>query len=167
MDKQQKIIIFILSGLLAAALIVLAIVLAIREPEVIISDFIPPEFDTNAVAGMPEDIPAELNYGSPISQSEFLFALCGTPTVTEDSRLRIYFTSHVDNEVWLSIKIYTSDERLIGSSGLLRAGEYVEFIDLSEPVLPDSEIKIKIISYEPDTYYSRGVVWGTLTVFDE
>ena len=165
MDRGQKIIIFLLSGLLVAALVVLGIVLATRGPEVVIADFVPPEFDENAVSGVPDNVPQELNYGSPISQNEFLFALCGTPSLTDENSLHIYFTSHEENQVWLLIRIYTADGVLIGESGLLRPGEYVEYVELSERV--SGRLKLRILSYEPDTYYSKGAVSGEIAVLEE
>ena len=147
--------------LLLVALVTVAVLL-LRPKETVTTEFTPPAFDDSAVSGMPDDVPEWLNYGSPATQNEFGFLLCGTPAVTGDNRLRCYFTSPASNRVWLLLKIYDRDGNLLGASGLLRPGEYVEYIDLDQAIPQGSEIRIKVLSYETDTYYSKGTAQGVL-----
>ena len=163
MDRQQKIIIFVMAVLLLVALVVMLVLLCGREAPAA-PEFDPPSFDKAAISGLPTDVPEELNYGSPSTQSEFKFSLCGTPEVTEDNRLRIYFTSPATNKVWLLIKIYDTEGALIGESGLLRPDEYVEHVQLEREVARGSDIVIKVLSYEVDTYYSKGTIQGALKI---
>lgn len=163
MDKQQKIIIGVMVILLLVALVTVAVLLLIPK-ETVTTEFTPPAFDDNAVSGMPDDVPESLNYGSPTTQNEFGFLLCGTPAVTQDNRLRCYFTSPSSNRVWLLLKIYDGEGNLLGASGLLRPGEYVEYIALDQVIPKGSEIRIKVLSYEADTYYSKGTAQGLLRI---
>ena len=162
MDKQQKIIVSVLAGLLLIALAIIVVLLC--NPTNRTAEFTPPEFDKNALSGMPTDLPSELNYGAPNTQNEFKFLLCGTPALTDDGRLQIYFTSPSTNSVWLLLKIYDVNGGLIGESGLLRPGEYVEYVELYTALMKGSDVKIKVLSYEMDTYYSKGTAQGMLKV---
>ena len=161
MDKQQKIIVGVMMTLLSVALVIV-VVLLLRPKETVTAEFTPPAFDDSAVSGMPNAVPEALNYGSPTTQNEFGFLLCGTPAVTQDNRLRCYFTSPSSNRVWLLMKIYDGEGNLLGASGLLRPGEYVEYIALDRVLPKGSEIRIKVLSYETDTYYSKGTAQGVL-----
>ena len=161
MDKQQKIIVSVMAAVLLIVLAVMVVLLC-RPDAPKVAEFVPPEFDSNAISGIPGDVPSELNYGSPSVQNEFGFLLCGTPAVTDDNDLRIYFTSPSTNNVWLLIKIYDVEGEMIGASGLLRPGEYVEYVKLDRTVESGSDIRIKVLSYEIDTYYSKGTVQGVL-----
>ena len=161
MDKQQKIVVGAMAILLAVVLVVVAVLL-LRPKETVQTEFTPPAFDKSAVSGMPNAVPESLNYGSPTTQNEFGFFLCGTPAVTEDNRLRCYFTSPSSNNVWILLKVYDQEGNLLGASGLLRPGEYVEYIDLNQALPKGSAIRIKVLSYEVQTYYSKGTAQGVL-----
>lgn len=162
MDKQQKIIVSALAGLLLVALAVIVVLLC--NPTNRTAEFVPPEFEKDALSGMPTDVPNELNYGAPNTQNEFDFLLCGTPALTDDGRLQIYFTSPLTNNVWLLLRIYDVNGDLIGESGLLRPGEYVENVELYAALKKGSDVRIKVLSYEMDTYYSKGTAQGMLNV---
>lgn len=163
MDKQQKIIVGVMTALLLVVLVIAAVLL-LRPKETVTVEFTPPAFDESAVSGMPDALPESLNYGSPATQNEFGFLLCGTPAVTQDNRLRCYFTSPSSNRVWLLLKVYDREGNLLGASGLLRPGEYVEYIALDQAIPKGSEIRIKVLSYEADTYYSKGTAQGLLRI---
>lgn len=160
MDRRQKIILAILGVLLLAALIVLAVVAASRKPEVIISGFKAPPFEEKATLGVPEGVDGyrEINV-----EGNYTFSLCMEPKI-EENDLHIFFASDKDNDAWLLIRIYDVESgEQIGTSGLLREGEYVESVTLSR--LPaDGAVRVKILSYEKDTYFSLGTASATLPV---
>ncbi len=162
MDKRQHLIVAIFAGLLAAALIALAVVALTRKPDVIISEFEAPPFDEGAVFGIPEEVTARGDYHEGTVKGCFSFSICGAP-VYENGRLYPYFASHGDNEVWLLIKVYGADGTEIGKSGLIRPGECIPSVELSSPP-KGNEIRVKIFSYEPDTYLSRGSASATLAL---
>ena len=162
MDKRQRLIVAILGGLLVAALIVLAVVALTRTPDVIISDFEAPPFDEGAILGVPEDVIARRDYQEGTVKGCFSFSICGAP-VYENGHLYPYFASHRDNEVLLLIKVYDADGTELGKSGLIRPGECIPSVALSSAPT-GTEIRVKMFSYEVDTYFSRGSASATLAL---
>lgn len=162
MDKRQRLIVAILGGLLVVALIVLATLALTKAPDVIISDFEAPPFDEGAVLGIPEEATARGNYHEANVEGCYSFSICGTPAY-ENGRLYTYFASHGDNEVWLLIKLYGTDGTELGKSGLIRPGECIPSVALSATPT-GAEVRVKIFSYEPETYFSRGSASATLAL---
>ena len=54
--------------------------------------------------------------------------------------------------------IYDGAGNILGETGLIRPGEYVRSVNLTALPQPDAEVSYKIMSYEPDTYFSCGAV---------
>ena len=97
-------------------------------------------------------------------ENAFSFATCGKPSL-KDGKITAYFTNPEDNEVWLLVKVYDeSGKKLLGQSGIIRNGEYVEQIALDKTPSEDCKIIFKIYSYEPDTYYSKGSASGKFSL---
>ena len=154
MDKRQRLIVAIFGGLLVAALTVLAVLLATRSPETVISEFQAPPFEESALVGVPEEVLARADFHTIDVKGNYTFAICGAPEY-KDGRLIPYFASHGENKVWLLIKVYDADGSELGRSGLIRPGECVKAIAL-KAAPSGNAVRVKILSYEPDTYFSRG-----------
>lgn len=154
MDKQQRITISILSVILLVIIVVTARILITRESKTILGEFQAPPFDDRAVSGAPV-VDDSLNYREVTVAEGFKFSMCGNLTLNDNGCL-VYFTSPSDNKVWLLVKMYDVDGNLLGQSNLLRPGEYIENIELSEKPDTNIPVKLKILSYEPNTYYSQG-----------
>ena len=45
---------------------------------------------------------------------------------------------------------------ILGETGLIRPGEYVKDVALTENLTAGKKIKLKIMGYEPETYFSAG-----------
>lgn len=151
MEKIHKIILGVLSALVIVAIIATAIVAVNRGN----NKFTPPSFDKAAVSGMPEVTDETLGYGVLALKEGFITMLCGNPIV-ENGEAVVYFTADEGNTVWVRLALMTEDGELLGSTGLLKAGEYVRSVELSKKITEDMPIVFKILSYEPDTYYSQG-----------
>ena len=162
MDKQQKTVVYVFVALLLAAIIALVAVIALRKPETQVLDFTAPPFDNSAVTGVPESVDESLRYGNISVEDTFSFAMCGSPTL-EGNKLRVFFTCSAENDVWLLMKVYDTKGNLIGKSGMIRMGEYVEYVTL-DTVPKDKNLVFKILSYEPETYYSKGSANATLPI---
>ena len=67
------------------------------------------------------------------------------PTVDEDGKKIIGY-------------VRDEDGNILGESGLIRGGEYIKDIRLSRSIKSGEKIKLKVMGYEPDTYYSAGSV---------
>lgn len=154
MDKQQKIIISIMSVILLAFIVTTAFILIDRRNETVMGEFEAPPFDENAVSGVP-DVDAWLNYREINVAEGFAFSMCGNLTLS-DSGCVVYFTSPSNNAVWLLMKLYDEEGNVLGQSQIVRPGEYVECIALSKRPKTSTAVKVKILSYEPETYYSQG-----------
>ena len=152
MDKLEKRILLIVG---AVALVVLAIVLVQRskEPDVVVNDFTPPPFESAALTGTPE-VPDESLYGTLALSDEVSVSLYSSPVVT-DGAAQVCFTSLPENEAWVLLRLLDAEGNLLGESGLLRPGEYVESVVLeNNPSSPQAIARI--LTYELDTYYSLG-----------
>ena len=62
--------------------------------------------------------------------------------------------------MWLKVRILDVGGNILGETGLVRPGEYVQTVALTTIPKPGTPITLKIMAYEPDTYYSMGA--GTL-----
>ena len=124
--------------------------------------FVPPPFEENAVDGTPSAVPAELGYGS-LDATAYTVALCGMPDV-EDGALHLWFTNPESNAVWLKVRVYAADGTLLGESGLLTPGQYLETLPLEPCPAPGTSLSLKVMAYEPDTYRSAGAVTLNLSL---
>ncbi len=118
--------------------------------------FEPPPFDSHAVAGMPQvDDPS----WQELFQEGMSFTawLCGSIAV-KDGAADVYFTNAAENSVWLKLRITDENGQLLGETGLIKPGEYVQAVSFSTVPRAGQKIKLKLMSYEPDTYYSMGAV---------
>ena len=154
MERIHKIILGVLSGLVVIGIIVTVIVAVNRGNS---NKFTPPPFDETAVSGTPVIEDETLGYGALALKEGFVMMACSSPVV-ENGEAVVYFTADADNTVWLRLIILTEDGEQLGTTGLLKAGEYVRSIKLSRKIEEDTPVVLKFISYEPDTYYSQGTV---------
>lgn len=164
--KNRNIVISVLCAVLAVVLLAMIIVLCTyQEPEqtVVRGEYVAPTFDENAVSGTPE-VPDELGYFAPYKEGmAYRVAACGSPTAT-DTTLTVYFTNTEGNEKYLKLRVLDEDGRTLGETGLLRPGEYVETVALSESVSPGTALKYKVLGYEPDDLSSAGSILLNVTV---
>lgn len=153
MDILYKRILIIVS-LLLAALITAAVIIAVDRSEK--SKFTPPPHEENAVAGVPENVDEALQYGRLALSDKFIVAVCGSPVIDSDGKLLLYFTSDESNEFFVRLIVLTENGEQLGATGLLNPGEYVESVILDPAPEEGQSVVLKILSYQPDTYYSMG-----------
>ena len=148
--------VYILGGLTVLSLIVMIVVLvATGKPSQ--GEFVPPAFDSLAVRGVPE-VPEELQYSSPYREGmAYRFSVCANVKM-DGSKAVVYFTNAEENSVYLKLRVLDEDGNILGETGLLKPGEYVEGVELGETFSAGTTISLKIMSYEPDTYMSEGSV---------
>lgn len=141
----------VLAALCAAALAVMtAVLIYIGQTR-----FTPPPFDPAARSGIP-DVPEELGY-SELDATAFRFSAAGVLTVDSGST-DLWLTNPAGSTVWLKARILDTDNALLGESGLLRPGEYVQTVTLDRVPAQTAPVTVKIMAYEPETYYSAGSV---------
>ena len=156
MTKPQKIIIIILAVLLAGLLAAAAVIFATRQlPEPVVNAFVPPQFDAAAQTGIPDALDESLSYGTLELTPTAIVSMCANVNV-ENNAAQVYLTNHEGNQGWIKIKLLDEDGALLGQSGLLRPGQYVQWVELSAVPQKDGLVAAKILIYEPDTYLSLG-----------
>jgi hypothetical protein len=120
--------------------------------------FVAPPFEENAQTGVPEQVEETLNYQSLEVKAGYVVAFCTNLSVGLNNQVDVYFSSDADNIIWVRLLLLDEEGSELGSTGILKPGEYVQSVILD--TVPDSAgvIQLKVISYEPDTYYSYGTV---------
>lgn len=138
--------------------------------------FTPPLFDSAAVKGSPEmesgtsdrDRLQQLGYSS-MDAVDYRVAVCGAPVI-EDGKAVLYLTNPETNQVWIKVRLLDESGQTLGESGLLRQGEYTEFVTLDMNAVKDAQaaqnvseepgiaVLLRIMAYEPETYHSAGTV---------
>ena len=164
MIMKKSIIILIAVLVLSVAGMTVALVLT-GEANDTYGEFVKPEFEKTAIKSLPTD--AGDNW-QPFFSNDVNFSahLCVKPIANKKS-LEVYFYNDESNEIWLKIRIYETEKDengnvlygdMIGESGLLKPGEYVKDISLNKRMGKGDSIAMKIMGYQPETYYSEGTV---------
>lgn len=147
MSKLQKIILIILAVVLVAAVLLLAG----RDNDPVVGDFVPPAFDPAAQSGVPM-VPEELGW----SPMDMLHAhVCGVLN-EEDGQVAVWLYNHPDSDCWLKLRMLDKNGNILGETGLLKPGEYVQYLTLTTTPAKDTTVILKLMGYEPETYYSGG-----------
>ena len=118
--------------------------------------FTPPPFDASAQAGLPEDIPGfEM-----LDAQSFQAGLLVMPNL-EGNQLHVYFANPAENSCNLRLRVMDEGGRILGQSGLIRPGEFIQAVTLEQTVENGATVIFKLMAYEPETYYSAGAVTVT------
>lgn len=128
------------------------------EEEETPAQFVPPPFDASAVVGTPAIAEGEKGYGVLDARGVYSVGVCGE-IVVQEGKADIWFTSPAENTVWLKLRVLNKQTgEILGETGLIKPGEYVQSISFIKSPAKGSEISLRVMSYEPETYYSRGEV---------
>lgn len=160
--KKKDYTVPILGGVFAAVLILMVVVLCIpKEAEK--GEFVPPAFDSAAVTGTPE-VDEALGYTELYQDGmAYRVSVCGVVTMDGKDAV-VYFTNAESNEKYLKLRVLDAVGNILGESGLLKPGEYVKSVELTEKLAAGTKIKLKIMGYEPEDYSSAGSVSLNVTV---
>lgn len=114
-----------------------------------------PEFEGSATSIDKLGTPAGYtDFNDP--QIPFKCGLVAQPEISETGDgINLYFTNTKDNNVWLMVRITGRNGWISAKSGLLKPGEFVK--ELKGDFKPGEDIKIQVMSYKPQLYYSNGV----------
>lgn len=155
MNKNQKNIIFAMMVVFVVLLGVLIMLPAVAGDRSTVGEFVAPDFDPGAVPGIPEVADPARQFSWLQMGEDIRLALCGYPIVS-DAGVELWLTSDSTNVAWLLVKIYDGSGNELGRSGLVRPGEFVQTVKLTRSAEPGTGVSVKILSYEPQTYYSLG-----------
>ncbi len=155
---EQKRLILMLAGVCLAMLIAMCIILAVTHKEPTPPPFVPPEFDTSAVTGTPE-VPDGLGWSEVYKTGmSFRASVCGEVRIDQEGRAKIYFTNPAENTLWLKLRVMGADGKVLGETGLIKPGEYLPEITFEKLPENGEKITLRMMSYQPETYYSGGSV---------
>ncbi len=153
--KRRTAIMIILLAAIAVFAVVAVFLFMDRQQS---SQYIPPVFEAAAVDGTP-DPPKELAYTTLNSQVGYSVGVCGNIYQQEDGALKLYLTNPEFSEVLIMAEVVDKAGNVYYKSGLLRENQYVESLPLLfEKLTQATDVEVKIYAFEPDTYYSMGVI---------
>lgn len=115
--------------------------------------FTPPPFEETAMTGTP--VVSHNPSWDELDAKAFQFSVCGEP-VLEKETADVWLTNPESNKVWLKLRILDKNDAVLGETGLIKPGEYVQTVRFTVIPKKGDEIKLKIMGYEPETYYSAG-----------
>lgn len=120
--------------------------------------FFRPPFESNAIEGMP-DVNEDLSW-SEIYQDgmNFKVGICGSIILNEKDQADIYLYNNETNNVWLKLRILNDVGDILGETGLIKPGEYIKSVSFFEEIKNGQIVKLKIMAYQPNTYYSEGSI---------
>lgn len=145
----------ILSAVLCTTAVAMMILSLVFGKTQIQANFIPPAFDAQARQGIPK-VPDEEGWAE-LDAKLFRVCVCGN-IVPYDGAADIWLTNPAENDVWLKLRVLTSQGEILGETGLIKPGQYVQTITLVEIPEAGTPIDLKIMAYEPGTYYSAGSI---------
>lgn len=155
MNRLKNMIIPILSILCVLSIIVMLFAISNAPKNEV--EFAPPNFEVEAIQGLPKP-PQELGWSELYQDGmNYRVGICGN-IVAYNNVADIYLSNSSDNKVWLKLRVLDENNNIIGETGLLKPNEYVKSVKLVANVQNGQRIKLKIMSYEPETYYSQGSV---------
>lgn len=136
------------------SLIVMIFVLVIKKDSQQ-SQFISPPFDSHAVSGIP-DVPDDLKWGE-VDVQIFKASICSVVTL-KGGQADIWLTNPESNKVWLKVRALDDNGDILGETGLIKPGEYVQSLVFDIIPKTGTAIGLKLMAYQPETYYSEGSV---------
>ena len=116
-----------------------------------------PAYETSAIEGKPENVDEALTYKEVSVKEDYIVYVCATPK-EENGVLTLYFTSSEKNVDLFKIRVFDMNDNLLGESGLINPNSYIKDVTLNRNLAENEEIKIKVMSYEKETYYSKGSI---------
>ena len=155
MNRLKKALIPILSVLCILSVTIMIIALCNDSKDEVV--FVPPSFDAKTIEGTPEP-PQELGW-SEIDQDgmNYKVGICGRIKI-DNNEADIYFSNVNTNDVWLKLRIIDEQNNIISETGLIKPNEYIKSVRFNTVPENGEKVKIKIMGYEPDTYYSVGSI---------
>lgn len=149
--KNNKLLIILCTILAILAIVIVGLLFSIKSKE----SFKKPDFDSNVT-----EIPSDLDYQKSVLNilDGYSIYISPNPKIVDDDYLKIDFLSVSTNNVYVKVRILDSENNIIGETGILKAGDYLEKVKLSKSVKVNDNITYKIMGYDQDNYTSAGSV---------
>ena len=173
MERSERLILSIAGGIFAILTIVTLIVISGKSPEEEPKpkqqqEFLAPAFEANAEQGTPELTEEEIKKlrFSNINMADTIYvSMCGSWYLHDENLVDVYFASSDKNTAWIRLIVYSEDGSEMGSTGVLKPGEYVQSLTLNLVPTRDCNLKVKVVSYQPETYYSEGTASASVSLY--
>lgn len=163
--KQKKNYILPLAAVLCiVSLVLMVFALTRQDTQTVMGEFTPPPFDSSAVVGSPA-VPDNLGWQELDAQA-YKVGICGK-VIPDGNTADVWLTNPVSNTVWLKVRVLDEKGNTLGETGLIKPGEYVQSVELDNVPKAGKPIVLKIMAYQPDTYYSEGAVSLNTTISEE
>ena len=154
--KQTKNYILPLAAVLCVlSLAVMVFALTRQEVPTEMGEFTPPPFEISAVVGTPA-IPDGLGWQE-LDAVGYKVGICGK-FIPKGNTADVWLTNPTSNTVWLKVRVLDEKGNTLGEAGIIKPGEYVQTVTLDTVPKAGNPIVLKIMAYQPDTYYSEGEV---------
>ena len=153
MEKQKNIPIVVTTVICVLSVIMMIVALTISRGNTETAEFIPPPFEEKAVVGIPI-VPDDLGWNE-VDAQVYKASICGK-IIIEDDTADVWLTNPESNTVWLKLRILDADGNILGETGIIRPGEYVQTVEFDMVPEDGAEIGLKLMAYQPETYYSEG-----------
>jgi len=114
------------------------------------------DFDKNTLVEIPDNIVYENSILNIVEG--YSIYISPSPKNIENNYLKIDFISLDTNDIWIKVRLLDEKDNIIGETGLVKAGEYLEKVKLTRNVEVGDKITYKIMGYEIDSYLSAGSV---------
>lgn len=161
MNKTQKIIILIVSVVLAA--VISACIFVSEKQKNTLAEFVPPSFDNAFIEGVPVDVPDSAVYKTLNIRQGYTIGTATRINIEKEKGV-FYFTNFADNDFYIKLVLYNEKNEFVGESGLIKPGGYLRNVKLDTGKI-SKEINIKILTYEKNTFYSCGTASVKVSVF--
>lgn len=149
--KKNKITIVLSTILIILISIIIFLLININSKK----QFKKPEFDNAATS-----IPEKLEYKEKaikVSEGYSLY-IDPIPKLDQNDNLSINLVSLEENKIWIKVRILNAKEEIIGETGLIKPGEYLEKVQINQQLSKNDQITYKIMGYEKDIYRSAGTI---------
>lgn len=158
---KNKNIPLVLAGVVCSVSLIVMFAVLMKTPQSKQLPFIPPSFEENAILGTP-NVPDGLGWGE-VDAQVYKASVCGVISI-DGNTADIWFANPDSNSVWLKLRVLDSEGNILGETGIIKPGEYVQTITFVQIPEVGDTIGLKIMAYEPETYYSAGSAVLTTTV---
>lgn len=120
-------------------------------------EFLKPKFDINSKPISNSKIEEKLQYAEINVEEGYIVGICNNLVLDKENKVLMYFSSLNNNSVYLKLRIYDKKGNILEETGLIKPGYQIEKIRMDN-LKEDKDVIIKIMSYDPETYYSKGTI---------
>ncbi len=140
---------------------VVVMIVVLLNPKSSTGEFVPPEFDVSAQIGTP-DVPDNLGWQE-LDAKAYKVSVCGK-VIPNGKEADVWLTNPQSNTVWLKLRVLDENENILGETGIVKNGEFVQSVTFDSVPKKGKKIVLKIMAYQPDTYYSEGAITLDTTI---